>query len=69
MGVFYRLMFEDDDLEPIDDYDVFESKRAAFRYAVAHPEPGVGSVYLTEVDDYDVVVIAGRYINMPVQEA
>jgi hypothetical protein len=64
MSFMYRLKFEDVNLEPIDDYDVFDSKTAAlnaFADEIAHPTPGVGSVYLTE-DRNDIdVVIAGHY--------
>jgi hypothetical protein len=60
----YRLKFEDVSLEPIEDYDVFDSKTSAlnaFADAVAHPTPELGSVYLTE-DRVDIdVVIAGHY--------
>jgi len=64
MCVLYRLMFEDVDLEPIDDWDVFDSKRAAiaaFNDAVAHPATDLGSVYLVEDRGDVAVVIAGHY--------
>lgn len=57
----WRLKFETQDLEPIDDYGVYESRwsaMAAFRSAVANPLPDEGSVYVTEDDGYDEVVIA-----------
>lgn len=60
----HRLMFEDVNLEPIDDYDVFDSEGAAlnaFDEAVAHPTPDLGSVYLVERRDQGDVVIAGHY--------
>jgi len=60
----YRLMFEDVNLEPIDDYDVFDSEGAAlnaFDEAVKYPTLGLGSVYLVECRDHGDVVIAGHY--------
>jgi hypothetical protein len=62
----YRLMFEDVNLESIDDYDVFDSEGAAlnaFEEAVAYPTPDVGSVYLVERRDHGDVVIAGHYFT------
>lgn len=56
----YRLMFEGLNLDPIDDYDVFESEGAAldaFDEVVAHPTPDLGSVYLVERRDHGDVVI------------
>jgi len=64
MAFIYRLKFDDVSLEPIDDYDVFDSKTSALDASadvVAHPTPEPGSVYLTEdLGDVDVV-IAGQY--------
>ncbi len=60
----YRLMFEDVDLDHIEDWDVYETREAAmagFADAVANPPPGVGSVYVTEDREDAVVVIAGHY--------
>jgi hypothetical protein len=60
----YRLNFETTELEPIDDYDVFEHRAQAFiafYAAVADPPDGVGSVYLTQDDDEFESVIAGHY--------
>jgi hypothetical protein len=57
-------MFEDVNLEPIDDYDVFDSEMvalSAFADAVAHPTPELGSVYLVEDRGNVEVVIAGHY--------
>jgi hypothetical protein len=64
----YRLMFEDVNLEPIDDYDVFDSESTAlntFDDAAAHPTPGLGAVYLVERRDDGDVVIAGHYFIDP----
>jgi hypothetical protein len=60
----YRLMFETPDLEPIDDYDVFEYRAQAlfaFDAVVADPPDGIGSVYLVEDNDEDATVITGHY--------
>ena len=60
----YRLMFEDVHLDPIEDWDVYDTREAAmaaFADAVANPTPGVGSVYVTEDRENTVVVIAGHY--------
>jgi hypothetical protein len=60
----YRLMFETPDLEPIDDYDVFEYQGqafAAFEAVVMDPPDGIGSLYLVEDDDDMATVIAGHY--------
>lgn len=62
--MLYRLMFETSELEPIDDWDVYEDRDVAlfaFDTAVAHPPEGVGSVYLVEDDGYTTRVIAGHY--------
>ena len=67
MCFIYRLKFEDVNLETIDDYDVFDSKTAAlnaFADEVAHPTPGVGSVYLTEDrNDIDVVIAEHYFVD------
>jgi hypothetical protein len=66
MCVLYHLKFEDRCLDPIDDYDVFDSKKAAlaaFDDVVAHPGVELGSVYLTEIDGDVEVVIAGHYFT------
>ena len=60
----YRLKFEDVNLNPIDDYDVFDSKRAAmldFNEVVTYPPPDLGAVYLLEDRGEVEVVIAGHY--------
>jgi hypothetical protein len=57
----FRLMYEDRDLEPIWDWDVFEDKDrafAAFLRVVTNPEPELGSVYIT---DEDGNVLIGHY--------
>ena len=64
MCFIYRPKFEDVNLEPIDAYDVFDTKTSAlnaFADAVANPTPELGSVYLTE-DRGDIdIVITGHY--------
>lgn len=60
-----RLKFEDEALDGLlGDYDVYWSRDeafAAFEAAVADPPRGAGSVYLTEDDGNDEVVVAGHY--------
>jgi hypothetical protein len=60
----YRLIFETSDLEPIDDYDVFEHRAqafAAFHAAVADSPDDIASVYLVEDDGEIATVIASHY--------
>jgi hypothetical protein len=61
----YRLKFEDADLgDLLGDWDVFTSRAEAmdgFHAAISDPPIGVGSVYVTEDDGDDEVVIAGHY--------
>lgn len=60
----YRLMFVTPDLEPIDDYDVFEYQAqavAAFEAVVMDPPDRVGSVYLVKDGGETATVIAGHY--------
>lgn len=64
MSSVYRLKVEDRNLQPIDGYDVFHSRRAAiaaFNAVVVDPDPDLGSVYLTADDGDDEVVVLGHY--------
>jgi hypothetical protein len=68
MEALYRVMFEDTHLDPIEDWDVYETREAAmaaFADVIAHPADGLGSVYVTEDHDDHVVVIAGHYFVDP----
>lgn len=82
MSVVYRLKFEDVNLEPIEDYDVSDSKTLnTFTNAAAYPTPELDSVYLTQggttstspsrghpfVDTTDVWLrSASRIVRLPV---
>ncbi|HVA05817.1 MAG TPA: hypothetical protein VNG12_03650 [Acidimicrobiales bacterium] len=60
----WRLKFEDSDLEPLDDYDVYLSKTevlAAFAAVVADPPSDIGSVYVTFGED-DIVVASHTFV-------
>jgi hypothetical protein len=66
MCALYHLKFEDRCLDPIDDYDVFDSEEAAlgaFDDLVAHPTFEFGSVYLVKIDGDSEFVIAGHYFT------
>ena len=66
MPIVYRLKFEDIDLEPIDDYDVFDDKLsalAAVGRVLCEPDHDIGSVYLTADDGCDEWVIASAYVR------
>ena len=60
----WRLTFEDCDLEPLDDYDVYLSETevlAAFAAVVADPPSDIGSVYVTFGED-DIVVASHTFV-------
>jgi len=59
----YRLKIEDRDLEPVGNYDVFDTYReamVAFHARIAHRDPDTGSVYVTADDGYDERVIVAH---------
>jgi hypothetical protein len=64
VGSAYRLKFEDEALDQLlaacDVYMSRDEAFAAFAAAVADPPPGAGSVYLTQDDRDDEVVVAGH---------
>jgi hypothetical protein len=66
-GFVYRLKFEDTDLDALlGDWDVYTSRveaMAEFDAAIADPPIGAGSVYVTEDDGEDEVVIANHYFD------
>jgi len=60
----WRLKFEDWDLEPLDDYDVYLSETevlAAFAAVVADPPSDIGSVCITFGED-DVLVASHTFV-------
>jgi len=62
----YRVKIEDGHLEPVGNYDVYDTHRqamAAFYACVAAPDPGLGSVYVTVDDgDNERVIAAHRFV-------
>ena len=59
----YRLKIEDRDLEPVGNYDVFDTHRqamVAFHARIASPDPDAGTVYVTADDGYDEWVIVAH---------
>jgi hypothetical protein len=61
--ITHRVKYEDHDDEPFGDHDAFTSAREAFRHyraVIAEPDPELGSVYVTELDDHDEHIIASH---------
>lgn len=66
MYPIYRLKFEDVDLDPIEDYSVFDdwsTARAAFDAVRAQPDEDLGSAYLTEDDgEEERLILADSFV-------
>jgi hypothetical protein len=62
-SITHRVKYEDLDGEPLDEWDAYTSEEEAlqaYRAAIADPGPDLGGVFVTELTDYDEIVIAAH---------
>jgi hypothetical protein len=68
--ITHRVKYEGRDDEPFGDHDAFTNAREAFRHyhaVIAEPDPELGSVYVTELDDHNERVIAAHRFGAEVK--